>query len=133
MRPKPRDSSHPKIFQSPAAAAAAASVTAAYALTKAENLDFKQLNDMNVKPTENGRPRDVTVKVESFEKEKQVLESSLAEVKAENSKLRGEIDEVNNTHAELSKVCNTRLVLYSSFLSEIQDPFDFSVEVKEVN
>lgn len=104
MRPKPRDSSYPKIFQSPAAAAAAASVTAAYALTKAENLDFKQLDDINVKPPENGHPiEDVTVKIESFEKEKQVLESSLAEAKAENSKLRGEIDEVNNTHAELSK------------------------------
>ncbi|KAL0403611.1 UNVERIFIED_CONTAM: Acyl-CoA-binding domain-containing protein 4 [Sesamum radiatum] len=35
MRVKPRDSLHPKILQSPAAAAAAASVTAAYALAKA--------------------------------------------------------------------------------------------------
>ncbi|KAL0452030.1 UNVERIFIED_CONTAM: Acyl-CoA-binding domain-containing protein 4 [Sesamum latifolium] len=39
MRVKPRDTLHPKILQSPAAAAAAASVTAAYALAKAESLD----------------------------------------------------------------------------------------------
>ncbi|KAF7820199.1 acyl-CoA-binding domain-containing protein 4 [Senna tora] len=104
MRPKLRNSSYPKIFQSPAAAAAAASVTAAYALTKAEKLDFKPLDDINVKPTANDHPvEDVTVEIESFKKEKQVLELSLEEVKAENSKLRGEIDEVNNTHSELSK------------------------------
>ncbi|KAK9283103.1 hypothetical protein L1049_011334 [Liquidambar formosana] len=47
MRPKPRDSSRPKIFQSPAAAAAAASVTAAYALTKSEKLDFTETNESN--------------------------------------------------------------------------------------
>lgn len=40
MRLKPRDIPRPKIFQSPAAAAAAASVTAAYALAKSEKLDI---------------------------------------------------------------------------------------------
>lgn len=105
MRPKAKNSSGPKIFQSPAAAAAAASVTAAYALTKSEKLDFKQLDDIDVKPTVNDHPIDVSVDIESFKKEKQVVELSLAEVKAENSKLRRDIDEVNSTHAELSKVC----------------------------
>lgn len=105
MKPKPKDSLVPKIFQSPAAAAAAASVTAAYALTKAEKLDFKELDDINFKPNANNHPIvDVTVEIESIKKEKQVLESSLADVRAENSKIRGEIDEVNSTHTELSKV-----------------------------
>lgn len=40
MRPKPKDSKPPKIFHSPVTAAAAASVTAAYALAKSECLDF---------------------------------------------------------------------------------------------
>ena len=105
MRPKPRDTLRPKIFQSPAAAAAAASVTSAYALSKSEKLDFVQLDDINSKPPVNGHPLDdVTVKIHAIKEEKRLLELSIAEVRAENSKLGGEIDEVNNVHAELSKV-----------------------------
>lgn len=106
MRPKPRDSLRPKIFQSPAAAAAAASVTSAYALSKSEKLDFIQLDDINSKSSVNGHPLDdVTVKSEAIKEEKRLLELSIAEVRAENSKLSGEINEVNSTHSELTKVC----------------------------
>ncbi|KAI4346460.1 hypothetical protein L6164_007354 [Bauhinia variegata] len=104
MRPKPRDSLRPKIFQSPAAAAAAASVTAAYALTKSEKLDFIQLDDIKSKVSANGHPlEDVNVEIDAIKEEKRVLELSLEDVRAENSKVRGQIDEVNSTHAELSK------------------------------
>ncbi|KAI4352662.1 hypothetical protein L6164_006890 [Bauhinia variegata] len=104
MRPKPRDSLRPKIFQSPAAAAAAASVTAAYALTKSEKLDFTPLDVINSKAHVNGHPlEDVTVEIEAIKEEKRVLELSLEDVKAENSRIRGQIGEVNSTHAELSK------------------------------
>lgn len=49
MRPKPRDVLHPKILQSPAAEAAAASVRAAYALTKPEKLDLSEREDTSFK------------------------------------------------------------------------------------
>ena len=106
MKPKPKDSSRPKIFQSPAAAAAAASVTAAYALTKAEKLDFTKAEDPNSQGARNGlSEKDVTNGVKAIREEKNVLELSLTEVRAENTRLRGQIDEKNGTHSELSKVC----------------------------
>jgi len=111
MRPKEKDIVRPKIFQSPAAAAAAASVTSAYALSKSEKLDFMQLDDMNYNSSVNGHPKDdVTNKIEAIKEEKRILELSIAEVRAENSKLGGEIEEINNTHAELSKVCIAVLI-----------------------
>ncbi|XP_022939657.1 acyl-CoA-binding domain-containing protein 4-like isoform X1 [Cucurbita moschata] len=104
MRPKPRDSSRPKIFQSPAAAAAAASVTAAYALAKTEKLDFAIIEDGVSKGREvkHSQPND-TIELEALREEKANLELTLAEVHGESSKLKQEIDEVNSTHAELSK------------------------------
>ncbi|KHN00947.1 Acyl-CoA-binding domain-containing protein 4 [Glycine soja] len=99
-----KDTMRPKIFQSPAAAAAAASVTSAYALSKSEKLDFMQLDDINSKLSVNGHHKDDVVdKVEAIKEEKRLLELSIAEVRAENSKLGGEIEEINNTHAELTK------------------------------
>lgn len=104
MKPKPRDSLRPKIFQSPAAAAAAASVTAAYALSKAEKLDFTKAEDLKSKGPENILPvQDVKKDIEAIREEKNVLERSLAEVTAENTRIRGHIDEKNGTHSELSK------------------------------
>ncbi|XP_022134025.1 acyl-CoA-binding domain-containing protein 4 [Momordica charantia] len=104
MRPKPRDSSRPKIFQSPAAAAAAASVTAAYALAKTEKLDFEKIEDDVSKGREarHSQP-DGTFELEAIREAKAKLELALSEVEGENSKLKQQIDEVNNTHAELSK------------------------------
>ncbi|XP_038711615.1 acyl-CoA-binding domain-containing protein 4-like isoform X2 [Tripterygium wilfordii] len=103
MRLKHRDSSRPKIFQSPAAAAAAASVTAAYALAKSEKLDFSHFN-LSSKGVENGLVKqDVTIEIDALKEEKKTLEMSLGEVRAENSRLCEKIDEVNGTHAELSK------------------------------
>lgn len=102
MRPKPRNSSRPKIFQSPAAAAAAASVTAAYALAKSEKLDFSEIEE----PTKLVVNRkDVSVELDAVREDKKVMESSLTEARQENSRLREKMEEVNNTHAELSKVC----------------------------
>lgn len=106
MKPKPRDSARPKIFQSPAAAAAAASVTAAYALTKAEKLDFTKAEDADSRGAENSvSEKDVTNGVKAIREEKNVLELSLAEVRAENTRIKGQIDEKNGTLSELSKVC----------------------------
>ncbi|CAA2986442.1 acyl- -binding domain-containing 4 [Olea europaea subsp. europaea] len=104
MRPKPRDFLHPKIFQSPAAAAAAASVTAAYALTKSEKIDFPEKEDPNFKviPVDTSQ-QDLSVEINSITEEKKVAETSLVEVMAENSTLRAKIEETNTNYAELSK------------------------------
>ncbi|KAL9236550.1 hypothetical protein vseg_011204 [Gypsophila vaccaria] len=88
MRPKLKDTIPPKIYQSPAAAAAAASVSAAYSLNSG-----KQLDTLKVEQTDTYRVR----------AEKGLLESSLTEVRAENSMLKGKIDVSNSTHVELAK------------------------------
>ncbi|XP_011024324.1 PREDICTED: acyl-CoA-binding domain-containing protein 4 isoform X1 [Populus euphratica] len=103
MRLKPSDASRPKIFQSPAAAAAAASVTSAYALAKSEKLDFSSLNLNSNGVGNNPSELDLAFEIDALKEEKKVLESSLTEVRAENSRLTEKVDEVNGTHAELSK------------------------------
>lgn len=106
MRLKPRDIPRPKIFQSPAAAAAAASVTAAYALAKSEKLDIpKTLSSKFAGIGNNLSEKDVRTDIDAIKEDKRVLELSLAEVRTENSRFREKIDEVNSTHSELSKVC----------------------------
>ncbi|KAJ4829842.1 hypothetical protein Tsubulata_016555 [Turnera subulata] len=103
MRLKPRDTLRPKIFQSPAAAAAAASVTAAYALAKSEKLDFSNIN-LNSKGSEKSvSEQDLIIEIDALKEDKRVLELSLTEAHAENSRIREKIDDVNATHAELSK------------------------------
>lgn len=101
MRPKPIDTSRPKIFQSPAAAAAAASVTAAYALTKSDKFDFNQ-STFNVVEDKSSQ-HDLTIEIDAIKEEKKVLELSLEEARGENSTIRGKIEETNSTFTELSK------------------------------
>lgn len=104
MRPKPTDLSRPKILQSPAAAAAAASVTAAYALSKNEKLDSTIAESNSKRVESNISGKDLKIEIDAIKEEKHVLELSLAEVREENSKLGGAIEEINSTHAELAKV-----------------------------
>ncbi|KAL8210624.1 hypothetical protein R6Q57_005061 [Mikania cordata] len=95
MRPNPKDSKHSKIYQSPAAAAAAASVTAAYALTKPESLDFTTINS---------KPKmDLSVAINVIKEEKKALELIIEETKAENSGLLKKLEELNGVHVDLSK------------------------------
>lgn len=104
MRLKPRDIPRPKIFQSPAAAAAAASVTAAYALAKSEKLDIpKTLSSKFAGIGNDLSEKDVRTDIDAIKEDKRVLELSLTEVRTENSRFREKIDEVNSTHSELSK------------------------------
>lgn len=105
MRVKPRDYLHPKILQSPAAAAAAASVTAAYALAKPELLGFSEKDDLNSKiiPVDTSR-KDLLAEINSIKEEKKALELSLAEITADNSAIKTKIEEIKGNYAELSKV-----------------------------
>lgn len=100
MKPKPRDSLQPKIFQSPAAAAAAASVTAAYALSKSGKLDFAEREDSNFAVV---AEQDLSAEISSIREAKESLESSLREVTSESSALKAKIEETNGTFDELSK------------------------------
>lgn len=106
MKPKLRDESYPKIFQSPAAAAAAASVTAAYAVAKPENLNLISAKDSVIKepePENNNSQLDLTNEISSIREENKDLESALTRARAEYSTLKGKIDETTSAHAELSK------------------------------
>ncbi|KAK4776353.1 hypothetical protein SAY86_005041 [Trapa natans] len=102
-RPKPRESAPPKIFQSPAAAAAAASVIAAYALTKPEKTEFIESDHSTKLVGNNVSQQDTEAELSAIKEEKNALELSLAEVREENSKQRERISEANNTLSELSK------------------------------
>ncbi|KAK4799880.1 hypothetical protein SAY86_025245 [Trapa natans] len=103
MRPKPTESATPKIFQSPAAAAAAASVTAAYALTKPEKVESTESVDSRKLAANKVSQRDAEAELSAIKEEKNALELSLAEVREENSKQREKISEANSTLSELSK------------------------------
>ncbi|KAL1542364.1 acyl-CoA-binding domain-containing protein 6-like [Salvia divinorum] len=104
MRVKPRDYLQPKILQSPAAAAAAASVTTAYALAKPELLNLSEKEDSNSKiiPVDTSQ-KDISAEINSLKEEKKALELSLAEITASNSAIKTKIEEINGNHAELSK------------------------------
>ncbi|XP_073293226.1 acyl-CoA-binding domain-containing protein 6 [Primulina huaijiensis] len=104
MRPKPRDALQAKILRSPAAAAAAASVTAAYALAKSELLDLTERKDSNdrVIPVDTSQ-KDLSVEINIIREEKKKLESSMIEVTTENSALKARIEETSGYYAELSK------------------------------
>ncbi|KAI3474344.1 hypothetical protein Pfo_029178 [Paulownia fortunei] len=104
MRPKPRNFLHPKILQSPAVAAAAASVTAAYALAKPEMLNFTEREDSDFKviPVDTS-DQNLSVEINSIRDEKKELESSLMDVTAENSALKTKIEEMKANHVDLSK------------------------------
>lgn len=121
MRPKPRNSPRPKIFQSPAAAAAAASVTAAYALSKSGKLEFSEMEDLNMKlAQQNGSQRDLASDINAIREEKKMLESALEKVRTENSSFKGKIDETTGSHADLSKVCiEIDYVCYKLIINQI--------------
>ncbi|KMS98300.1 hypothetical protein BVRB_4g093690 [Beta vulgaris subsp. vulgaris] len=98
MRHKLKESARPKIYQSQAAAAAAASVAAAYAIGSGKQLDSIKMS-VSVAEVQDGFSDNGNIK-----DAKRLLQSSLAQVKEENSMLKGKIDEINSNHDELSKV-----------------------------
>ncbi|VVB13200.1 unnamed protein product [Arabis nemorensis] len=130
MRLKPEKSSHPKIYKSPAAAAAAASVTAAYAIAKSDKSDYPP----PAKPTLNGignnsSERDIRTRIDTIKEEKGKLESSVAETQVENSKLREKIDEVNSSHAELSQELQS---VQGQLISERSRCFKLEAQIAEL-
>lgn len=96
----------PRLLQSPAAAAAAASVTAAYAvITDEKTRDIVATDDLDVKRVQpSGSSKQITTELDALNGEKGKLESRLAEVRDENSKLKDRLDMVKLSHGELTKV-----------------------------
>lgn len=105
MRPKLKDPSRPKIYQSPAAAAAAASVSAAYMVGMGNQPEMTKEGDSVSEAVQTKYPQeDPTTDFNKLKQEKKMLELSIAELVEANSTLRGKIDDINSNHAELSKV-----------------------------
>uniref|UniRef100_A0A0E0NN11 Acyl-CoA-binding domain-containing protein n=1 Tax=Oryza rufipogon TaxID=4529 RepID=A0A0E0NN11_ORYRU len=94
MKLKPRNLVQPRLLQSPAAAAAAASVTAAYAvITDEKTRDIVATDDLDVKRVQpSGSSKQITTELDALNGEKGKLESRLAEVRDENSKLKDRLD-----------------------------------------
>lgn len=104
LKPKATDSIQPRLFQSPAAAAAAASVTAAYALTtiSEKNNDPVNAEGANLNLTQaRSPPKVVAIDTDKLTSEKRFLESKVEEVTNENSSLKDSLDEMNNSHGLL--------------------------------
>lgn len=103
LKPTPVDAVRPRLLQSHAAAAAAASVTAAYALSTAT--DNNRPNILHIDTSAETRiedPYTVAVDTNAIHAEKEILESSLVEIRGEKSRLKGCLNELNNSYAELS-------------------------------
>lgn len=105
LKTKKLDSTQPRLLQSPAAAAAAASVTAVYALTTAADKEITVIaKEEKPKKVQTQESTKVVANYDALSAENKILESRLIEIRAENLKLRGNIDELNNSHTELSIV-----------------------------
>lgn len=108
MKPKPRNLVQPRLLQSPAAAAAAASVTAAYAVitaTDEKTRDIVATDDLDVKRAQPaGSSKQIVAEIDALNREKVKLESRLADIHDENSKLKDKVDMVKLSYGELAKV-----------------------------
>lgn len=103
MRPKLKDSARLKIYQSAAAAAAAASVAAAYSIGSGKQLDLTKIGQSVTEVENSSQKQNGIAGMTNFKDTKRLLELSLTEVKEENSKLKGKVDEINSNYEELSK------------------------------
>lgn len=108
LKVKSRKLVQPRLLQSPAAAAAAASVTAAYAVitaTDEKTRDIVSMDDLDIKRAQPANSsKKFVAEIDALNVEKCNLESRLAEVRDENSKLKDKLDLANLSHSELAKV-----------------------------
>ncbi|WVZ73093.1 hypothetical protein U9M48_021441 [Paspalum notatum var. saurae] len=107
LKLKARNAIQPRLLQSPAAAAAAASVTAAYAVitaTDEKTRDIVATDDFDIKRAQPASySKKFVAEMDVLNGEKGKLESRLAEVQDENSKLKNKLDMANLSHSELAK------------------------------
>ncbi|MQL86979.1 hypothetical protein Taro_019514 [Colocasia esculenta] len=105
LKCKPSYPKQPRILQSPAAAAAAASVAAAYAVasvTESNKSDISKLEGESINQVPIRKPSLLLpINVDIIAEEKKNLEAKLADVKAENLRLKGNLDELSNIHSDL--------------------------------
>ncbi|KAF8779500.1 hypothetical protein HU200_002547 [Digitaria exilis] len=107
LKLKARNLVQPRLLQSPAAAAAAASVTAAYAVitsTIEKTKDIISTDDFDIKKAKPARSsKKFVAEIGVVNGEKDKLESRLAGVRDENSKLKDKLDLTNLSYGELEK------------------------------
>ncbi|CAL4967722.1 unnamed protein product [Urochloa decumbens] len=107
LKLKARNLVQPRLLQSPAAAAAAASVTAAYAVitaTDEKTRDIVATDDFDIKKAQPASSsKKFVAEIDAVNGEKDKLESRLAEVRDENSKLKDKLDLANLSYGELAK------------------------------
>ncbi|KAL6912323.1 hypothetical protein ACP4OV_001128 [Aristida adscensionis] len=107
LKLKPRNLVQPRLLQSPAAAAAAASVTAAYAVitaTDEKTRDIVATDDLDIKRAQPASSsKKFVAEIDALNGEKGKLESRLAEIRGENSKLKDKLEMANLSYGELAK------------------------------
>ncbi|XP_042448561.1 acyl-CoA-binding domain-containing protein 4-like [Zingiber officinale] len=107
LKIKPKEPLQPRLLQSPAAAAAAASVTAAYAIitaTDEKNIAMRNSVNPDVKSNEIENVQKLSaIDTDTLKAENKLLESRIMQARDENSRLQTKIDEMNITHTELLK------------------------------
>ncbi|MCD7459560.1 hypothetical protein HAX54_041296 [Datura stramonium] len=88
-------------------------VRAAHALTKPAKLDLSEREDSSFKEVHvDSTQQNLLAEISALGEQKKVLESSLADVRAENSNLRNHLEDVNSTHTDLSKELQFKVNLY---------------------
>ncbi|KAK3155697.1 hypothetical protein QOZ80_2BG0206440 [Eleusine coracana subsp. coracana] len=108
LKVKPINLVQPRLLQSPAAAAAAASVTAAYAVITATNhektRDIVATDDLDIKRAQPANSsKKFVAEIDILNVEKSKLVSRLAEVRDENLKLKDKLNLTNLSYGELAK------------------------------
>lgn len=110
LKPKPRLPTKPKLYQSPAAAAAAASVTAAYAFATSTSTKSNDPVDKNLEKEQIKRQQETeSFATEVLTVEKKNLESKLANVRRENAKVEGNLEDARNRQFLLAMVNSSTL------------------------
>jgi hypothetical protein len=108
LKVKPRNLVQPRLLQSPAAAAAAASVTAAYSVitaTDEKTRDIVAMDDLDIKRVQPANSsKKFVAEIDALNVEKCKVESRLAKVRDENSKLKDKLEMANLSYGELAKV-----------------------------
>ncbi|KAG6473525.1 hypothetical protein ZIOFF_067442 [Zingiber officinale] len=128
LKIKPKEPTLPRLLQSRAAAAGAASVTAAYAIitgTDEENVDLRKTVGQDIKSNhiENSQKLSAIDSV-TLKAENKVLESRIMEIRHENLRLQTKIDEMDIVHTELLKAQISQIQKSQESCSSLKHEFD---------
>ncbi|KAG0460527.1 hypothetical protein HPP92_020824 [Vanilla planifolia] len=121
LKPKPRVPKQPKLYQSPAAAAAAASVSAAYAIATS--------TERNRTPGGVTLAELASLAAETLIAEKKDLESMVVQLRAENAKVKANLEAAASRQRLLAMELNS---IGSQLQAERSRCFKLEVEISEI-